>query len=135
MKLSLSPSLRRLTLVSCALLTPLLLIIAVLIASQSRASASSHREAPLISKDPYADNTDTYVFLSPENQNNVVLVGAWIPFEGPEGGPNYFEWDDSARYDIYVDNDGDAKADITYTLSSKVEVKTPATFLYNVGAI
>ena len=135
MKLSLSPSLRRLTLVSCALLAPLLLITAVLIASQSQASASSHREAPLISKDPYADNTDTYVFLSPENQNNVVLVGAWIPFEGPEGGPNYYEWDDSARYDIYVDNDGDAKADITYTLSSKVEVKTPATFLYNIGAI
>lgn len=64
MKLSLSPSLRRLTLVSCALLAPLLLITAVLIASQSQASASSHREAPLISKDPYADNTDTYVFLS-----------------------------------------------------------------------
>ena len=112
MKFAFPPSVRRLALLSCAILTPLLLITAVLIANQSQASASSHREAPLISKDPYADNTDTYVFLSPENQNNVVLVGAWIPFEGPEGGPNYFEWDDSALYDLYIDNDGDAKADI-----------------------
>jgi len=126
---------RRLILMSCAILAPLLLITAVLIANQSQASASSHREAPLISKDAFADNTDTYVFISPENQNNVVLVASWIPFEGPEGGPNYFEWDDSALYDIYVDNDGDAKADITYTLSSKVQVKNPATFLYNVGPI
>ena len=135
MKFSLPRSLRRLALISCAFATPLLLITAVLIANQSQASASSHREAPLISKDPYADNTDTYVFLSPENQNNVVLVASWIPFEGPEGGPNYFEWDDSALYDIYVDNNGDAKADITYTLSSKVQVKTPTTFLYNVNQI
>lgn len=135
MKLSLSPSLRRLTLVSCALLTPLLLITAVLIANQSQASASSHREAPLISKDAFADNTDSYVFLSPENNNNVVMVGSWIPFEGPEGGPYYWEWDDTALYDIYVDNDGDAKADFTYTLSSKVTVGNLATFLYNVGAI
>src|SRR4030095_5675497 len=56
-------------------------------------AASSHREAPLISKDPFADNTDTYVFVSPSNPNNVVLAASWIPFEGPEGGPNYWEWD------------------------------------------
>lgn len=135
MKRFFSSHIRRFGLVGCAVLTPLLLIGAVLIANQSSASASSHREAPLISKDAFADNTDTYVFISPENQDNVVLVGSWIPFEGPEGGPNYFEWDDSALYDLYVDNDGDAKADITYTLSSKVQVKTQATFLYNVGPI
>lgn len=135
MKRFFSSHLRRFGLVGCAIVTPLLLITAVLIANQSQASASSHREAPLISKDAYADNTDTYVFISPENQNNVVLVGNWIPFEGPEGGPNYFEWDDSALYDLYVDNNGDAKADITYTLSSKVQVKTQNTFLYNIGPI
>lgn len=135
MKLAFPPSVRRLALISCAILTPLLLITAVLIANQSQASASSHREAPLISKDAFADNTDSYVFLSPENNNNVVMIGNWIPFEGPEGGPYYWEWDDSALYDIYVDNDGDAKADYTYTLSSKVSVGNLATFLYNVGAI
>ncbi|MEZ4870607.1 MAG: DUF4331 domain-containing protein [Caldilineaceae bacterium] len=126
---------RRTLLVLCTLLVPLVLITAVIIAYQGEASASSHREAPLISKDAFADNTDTYVFISPENQDNVVLIGSWIPFEGPEGGPNYFEWDDSVLYEIYVDNDGDAKADITYTLSSRVEVGNPNTFLYNIGPI
>lgn len=127
--------LRRTGLVLSMVLTPLILIAASLIAYQANAWASSHREAPLISKDAFADNTDTYVFISPENQNNIVFVGSWIPFEGPEGGPNYFEWDPSALYDIYVDNDGDAKADITYTLSSRVSVPNPLTFLYNTGPI
>lgn len=126
---------RRIGLIGSVILTPLLLILAVLVASQSQANASSHREAPLISKDAFADNTDAYVFLSPENNNNVVMIGSWIPFEGPEGGPYYWEWDDTALYDIYVDNDGDAKADFTYTLSSKVSVGNLATFLYNLGAI
>jgi hypothetical protein len=107
----------------------------VLVGFAQQAAASSHREAPLISKDPYADNTDTYAFLAPTDQERIVLMASWIPFEGPEGGPNYFEWDDSALYDIYVDNNGDATADYTYTLSSKVEVGNPNTFLYNTGPI
>ena len=128
-------TLRQFGLVLSVVLTPLILISAVLIGFRTQALASSHREAPLISKDPYADNTDTYVFISPENPNNLVLIGSWIPFEGPEGGPNYFEWDDNALYDLYVDNNGDAKADVTYTLSSKVKVNIPTTFLYNVGTL
>ncbi len=127
--------LRRIGLVLSVVLTPLLLITAVLIGFRSPVLASSHREAPIISKDTFADNTDTYVFISPENQNNIVFVGSWIPFEAPEGGPNYYEWDDSALYDIYVDNDGDAKPDITYTLSSKVKLANQATFLYNTDTI
>jgi len=126
---------RRIGLVASIVLTPLILISAILIGFHSNALASSHREAPLISKDPSADNTDTYVFISPENQNNIVFVAGWIPLEAPEGGPNYYEWDDSALYDIYVDNDGDAKADITYTLYSKVKQENPFTFLYNTGTI
>jgi hypothetical protein len=97
--------------------------------------ASSHREAPLISQDPYADNTDTYAFISPSNPDNIVLAASWIPFEGPEGGPNYFEWGKDVLYDIHVDNNGDAKADYTYTLSSSTQVQNPLTFLYNVGPI
>ncbi|MFN8465819.1 MAG: DUF4331 domain-containing protein [Caldilineaceae bacterium] len=107
----------------------------VLVGFARQAAASSHREAPLISKDPYADNTDTYAFLSPADQNRLVLLASWIPFEGPEGGPNYYEWDDSALYDIYVDNNGDATADYTYTLASQVQVGNPNTFLYNTGPI
>jgi hypothetical protein len=124
-----------LTFILCAALTPVLLTAAVLVAFRSQADASSHREAPAISKDAFADTTDVYTFISPENQENIVLAASWIPFEGPEGGPNYFEWDPNALYDIYVDTDGDAQANITYTLSSRVDTVNPATFLYNVGGI
>src|SRR5215216_758932 len=118
----------------CITLTPVLLTAAVLVAFR-QADASSHREAPSISSDAAADNTDTYVFIAPDNDNNLVLVGNWIPFEAPEGGPNYFSWDPSALYDIYVDTDGNAKPDVTYTLSSRVDTVNAATFLYNGGPI
>jgi hypothetical protein len=97
--------------------------------------ASSHREAPLISKDAFADNTDTYVWIPSGQTTRMTLAASWIPFEGPEGGPNYWEWSDDVRYDIYVDTNGDAVADVTYTLSSTVEVTNPNTFLYNTGPI
>ncbi|RME52553.1 MAG: DUF4331 domain-containing protein [Caldilineae bacterium] len=128
-------TLRRFVPLTGLLLASLLLLVAVLLAVGQNAGASSHREAPLISKDPFADNTDTYVFVSPNDPNRLVLVASWIPFEGPEGGPNYYEWDDRVYYDIYLDMNGDATADVTYTLSSKVVVNNPNTFLYNTGPI
>ena len=125
----------RVILVCSMLLTPLLLTTASLVLDGGPVSASSHREAPLISQDPYADGTDTYVFVSPANPDNLVLIGSWIPFEGPEGGPNYFEWGNGVLYSIHVDNNGDAVADYTYTLTSTVAVQNPLTFLYNTGPI
>ncbi|MGB1253608.1 MAG: DUF4331 family protein, partial [Candidatus Promineifilaceae bacterium] len=77
---------KRLTYIAYATLAAIFLGGTILLLS-STAGASSHREAPLISKDAYADNTDTYVFISPESQDNVVLAASFIPFEGPEGGP------------------------------------------------
>ena len=130
-----SSLLRRLGTLTGLLLVPLVLLAAVLLAVGQDAKASSHREAPLISKDPFADNTDTYVFVSPADPTRLVLVASWIPFEGPEGGPNYYEWDDNVYYDIYLDMDGNATADVTYTLYSKVMQKNPNTFLYNTGPI
>jgi len=106
-----------------------------LLAAATTAVASSHREAPAISKDQYADNTDTYVFIPPGQTGRIVLAGVWIPFEGPEGGPNYFEWDDDVRYRINVDVDGDATADAVYTLESETTIQNPNTFLYNTGPI
>jgi hypothetical protein len=97
-------------------ITPVLLTAAVLVAFRNQAGASSHREAPAISKDAFADNTDLYAFISPEDDNNIVLASSWIPLEGPEGGPNYYEWDPNALYDIYV--------------SSRVVNLDPTTFLY-----
>lgn len=123
----------RSSLVLVFVLTPMLLATASMVIDQGAAEASSHREAPLISQDQYADNTDTYAFISPRNDNNIVLAASWIPFEGPEGGPNYFEWGNGVVYNIHVDNDGDAKADYTYQLTSRIVTADPTTFLYNVG--
>ena len=77
-------------------------------------TASSHREAPLISEDPSADNTDLYAFRSPDRPNTVTIVSNWIPGEDPAAGPNYFTFSPSARYNIYVDRNGDARPDLTY---------------------
>lgn len=77
-------------------------------------TAASHREAPLISQDPTADVTDLYAFVSPDKPNTVTLMADWIPFEEPSAGPNWYSFSTSARYDINIDNTGDAKPDITY---------------------
>ncbi|MGQ0670806.1 MAG: DUF4331 domain-containing protein [Actinomycetota bacterium] len=76
--------------------------------------ASSHREAPLISGDPQVDGTDLWAFVSPDRPDTVTLVSSWLPLQEPAGGPNFFPWAPGARYDIKIDNNGDAKADITY---------------------
>ncbi|MFN8440441.1 MAG: DUF4331 domain-containing protein [Caldilineaceae bacterium] len=108
---------------------------ASLVSSTSTTQASSHREAPLIAQDAYADNTDTYAFISPTNPNNIVMVASWIPAEGPESGPNYYQWGRGVLYDINVDSDGDAKPDFVYTLSTHDKIVNGNTFLYNVGPI
>jgi len=96
---------------------------------------SSHREAPGIGKDPVADSTDLYAFVSPVAPNTVTLLANYIPLEGPDGGPNFFEFGDDVRYAIYVDNDGDGKPDVTYQFRFQTRIKNPNTFLYNTGQI
>jgi hypothetical protein len=96
---------------------------------------SSHREAPEISKDPVADNTDVYAFVSPDNPDTVTIITNYIPLENPAGGPNFFEFGDDVLYSIYIDNDGDAKPDITYQFRFSTELRNPNTFLYNTGPI
>ena len=83
------------------------------------ASASSHREAPLISQDPTADNTDLYAFVSPDKPSTATLISNWIPGEDPAAGPNYYTFSPTARYDIYVDKNGDGKPDITWQFRFK----------------
>jgi len=97
--------------------------------------ASSHREAPLISQDPLADNTDVYAFISPNNPDRVTLIANFIPFEAPYGGPNFFKFDDNVLYEIMVDNDGDAVEDVTFQFRFRTEVRNGNTFLYNTGPI
>ena len=97
--------------------------------------ASSHREAPMISADPLADNTDLYAFVSPRNSDRVDLIANFIPFEAPYGGPNFFKFDDNVLYEIMIDNNGDAVEDVTYQFRFRTETRNPNTFLYNTGAV
>ena len=83
------------------------------------AFASSHREAPLISKDRTADNTDLYAFRSPDKPDTLTIVSNWIPGEDPAAGPNYYTFSQSAKYNIYVDRNGDGKPDVTYSFRFK----------------
>src|SRR5437879_13251262 len=96
---------------------------------------SSHREAPAISKDPVADNTDLYAFVDPADTSKVTLLANFIPLEEPAGGPNFFQFGDEVLYEILVDNDGDGEEDVVYQFRFKTVVQNPGTFLYNTGPI
>ncbi len=98
-------------------------------------SASSHREAPFTAGEPRADNTDVYAFTSPDDQNSVTMIGNWIPFQEPNGGPNFYPFQDGINYDINIDNDGDAVADLTYRWVFSSTYRNPNTFLYNTGPV
>ena len=97
--------------------------------------ASSHREAPLISEDPVADNTDVYAFVSPDQPDKVTLAANWIPFEEPAGGPNFFKFGDDVLYQIHVDTGGDAVPDVSYEWRFDTQVQNSETFLYNTGRV
>jgi hypothetical protein len=107
------------------------------------ASASSHREAPGILDEPGYDNTDLYAFNSPDKSDSVTVIANWNPFEEAAGGPNFFPWETDARFDVNVDNNGDAKADLIYRWTFKTS-RTPkasdsfsgnGTFLTNNGQV
>ncbi len=96
---------------------------------------SSHREAPEISKDPVADNTDLYAFVSPDRPETVTIISNFIPLENPPGGPNFYEFGDDVLYSIYIDNDGDGRPEISYTFRFETRLRHGNTFLYNTGPI
>lgn len=96
---------------------------------------SSHREAPEISKDPVADGTDVYAFVSPKRPSTVTLIANFIPMQAPDGGPNFYEFGDDVLYEINVSNRGRAEADITYQFRFHTRVRNAKTFLYNTGQI
>ena len=86
---------------------------------------SSHREAPEISKDPVADSTDLYAFVSPDHPDTVTLIANYVPLQGPAGGPNFYEFGDDVLYEIHIDNNGDGCADITYQFQFTTRSATP----------
>ena len=77
-------------------------------------SASSHRESPYLINDPAVDGTDVYAFTSPDDPTMATLLASYSPEQSPGGGPNFFPFASDARYNINVDNNGDAKPDIVY---------------------
>jgi hypothetical protein len=96
---------------------------------------SSHREAPEISKDPVADSADLYAFVSPDKPDSVTIIANYIPLQGPDAGPNFFEFGDDVLYQINISTKGDAHADISYNFHFSTHVSNPETFLYNTGQI
>jgi hypothetical protein len=96
---------------------------------------SSHREAPQISKDPNADSTDVYAFVSPDAPGTVTLIANYIPLEAADGGPNFYEFSDDVVYAIHVDNNGDGNPNISYEFWFTTVNNIPSSFLYNDGPI
>jgi hypothetical protein len=96
---------------------------------------SSHREAPEISKDPSADNTDVYAFVSPDAPDTITLIANYVPFELAYAGPNFYEFADDVLYEIKVSNSGTARADVSYQFRFHTTIRNPETFLYNTGPI
>jgi hypothetical protein len=96
------------------------------------AMASSHREAPLISNDPLADNTDLYAFKSPCDSNKIVIIANYIPFEHPAGGPNWYTFGENIRYEIHIDNNtATAGDDIIYRFTFQ-HVNQDSTTFFNI---
>jgi hypothetical protein len=99
------------------------------------ASASSHREAPAIAEDQYVDNTDVYAFISPNDATKLVIVADYVPLLLPTSGPNFYKFSDNARYEVHIDNNGDAVPDVGYRWTFTSHRKIGTTFLYNVGPV
>ena len=91
--------------------------------------ASSHREAPMIANDPLADNTDVYAFRSPDNPNKITIIANYVPFQLPDGGPNYYSFGENIRYEIHIDNNINTPGDdIIYRFTFKKTNEDPSTF-------
>ncbi len=121
---------RRRSIVALALLAALLVC-----AFPSSAGASSHREAPGISKYPLWDNTDVYAFRDPIVTDQLTILANWIPLEDPSGFPNFFHFDENAWYQVHIDNDGDGIEDITYRFIFTENVRDGNTFLNFTGPV
>src|SRR5215210_6832402 len=104
-------------LAACAIVVPL-------------AMSSSHREAPGISHDPSADNTDTYAWTAQDAPGALTVAANWIPGEVPSSGPNFHSFDPKARYYIHIDNTGDGKPDVSYRYEFKTTIRNKSSFLY-----
>jgi hypothetical protein len=116
--------------------TPTVLLLTLVLSLMTMtAFASSHREAPGITEDPTMDNTDVYVFRSPDAPNTITIIANYIPLQEPANGPNFYNFSPSGIYEIHIDNNGDAIEDVTYQFQFRTDVRNQNTFLYNTGPV
>lgn len=107
----------------------ILALLPLLIGFAAILMSSSHREAPLISNDPLADNTDLYAFRSPDDPNKVTIIANYVPLQLPQGGPNYYSFGENIRYEIHIDNNLKTKGDdIVYRFTFNKTNEDPTTF-------
>src|SRR5436305_12899812 len=99
------------------------------------AGASSHREAPLISNDPAADDTDMYVFRSPDAPDTVTAIMNVWPYAAPAGGPNWQRFDDNVLYSMHITQDGRNTESIRLDFRFRTDVRSGNTFLLNTGPV
>jgi hypothetical protein len=105
------------------------LLMVMLVQTFTPAFASSHREAPLISNDPLADNTDLYAFRSPDDPNKITIIANYIPGQLPQGGPNYYSFGQNIRYEIHIDNNINTPGDdIIYRFTFVKVIEDSSTF-------
>ncbi len=103
--------------------------LAALFFATPSAQGSSHREAPLISNDPLADNTDLYAFRSPDDPNSITIIANYIPFEAPQGGPNFATFGTNIHYEVHVKNNASSAGDdVTYRFTFSQTNEDPTTF-------
>ncbi|WOB08943.1 DUF4331 domain-containing protein [Piscinibacter gummiphilus] len=97
--------------------------------------ASSHREAPFITTSPKVDGTDFYMFRSYETGRAAytTLIANYMPLQDAYGGPNYFSMDPNALYEIHIDNDGDAREDLTFQFRFKNKLRDTSGKTLTVG--
>lgn len=112
----------------------LALALTAMLALPPNVLASSHREAPITALDHKADITDFYAFVSYDHPDRVTLIMNVDPFLEPANGPNYFPFDPSVLYEIKVDNNQDALADVTFQFRFQTHVRAPDVFTGLVGA-
>src|SRR4051794_24336048 len=118
-----------------ALLAALVAALGAGVLAVTLSSGSSHREAPLSSIDPTADDTDVYAFKAPDAPNALTIVANWIPFEDPAGGPNFYRFDDRATYYLNIDNTGDGRYDVRYRFVFRTRVGNKNSYLYAVPPV
>src|ERR1700754_2228282 len=106
-----------------------LVVILSLLAISALLMSSSHREAPMIADDPLADNTDLYVFRSPDHPDKITILANYIPAQLPFNGPNYYQFGEDIRYEIHIDNDVSTPGDdIVYRFTFQKTNEDPTTF-------